>query len=214
MLNSKNPFFKVLMPVYNRRDHLERSITSLCRQSIKNFCLVVIDDGSTDNSLQCAVDLAESLVHPSFFIRLPKNVGVGAALNIGAKAFTGKSISWLTRLDSDDEYASDYLENRLRAIQMHPDVDLFYGGMSVINGPDTVPDARDRNRRIAISETSQGATLVVKSEVFERLGGFDDLRFGEDYAFLEKARLSECSIRHLDFSDYHYYRDTQNSLTS
>ncbi|BBF66724.1 glycosyltransferase family 2 protein [Acidithiobacillus sp. 'AMD consortium'] len=213
MLDSKSPVFMVLMPVFNRMNLLERAIGSLYRQTFQDFCLVVIDDGSNDNSLQRAMDLTKKLAHPSVLIRLPENIGVGTALNIGAEVSRSKSVPWITRLDSDDVYASDYLENRLRVIRTYPEVDLFHGGIRVINGPETVPDARNRKRRIAISETSQGATIVVKAEVFERLGCFDDLRYGEDHAFLEKARMAGRSIRKLDFGDYYYYRDTLNALT-
>lgn len=207
------PVFKVLMPVFNREKTVKRAIDSLRVQTFQDFCLVVIDDCSSDNSLSVAVDSARRIQCPSVFIRIPENIGVGAALNTGVNAECCVDDQWIVRLDSDDMYAPDYLENRYKAIRNHPDVELFYGGMQVLNGSDTVPDAQDMKRRILVSDTSQGATLVVRSDVFARIGGFDNIRYGEDHSFLEKARMQNVRIKRLYLSDYYYYRDAENSLT-
>lgn len=200
------------MPIYNRGSLVARAIDSLSNQTFEDFQLILIDDASTDNGLIQAVHCAKTLKHPAIPYRLPKNSGVGAALNAGALAgnpFT----QWLTRLDSDDEYASTYLESRYKAIKLNPGIDLFYGGIKAVNGLDTVPDARDITATIPISETSQGGTLVVKIEVFRKLGGFPERRFGEDFAFLEIAKKTNLQIKKLELNDYLYYRDTPNSLT-
>lgn len=206
-------FFKVLMPVFNREKVVTRAIDSLRKQTFQDFCLVIVNDGSTDGSLSTAVKAAKCIQHPTFFINMQENVGVGAALNMAAKVGYPSHIHWITRLDSDDEYARDYLLNRYNAIQNNTGTELFYGGIRVLNGPDTVPDATDVSQRIPISATSQGATLVVRSDTFASLGGFDTTRYGEDYALLEKARLMDVRIQKLNTEDYFYYRDSENALT-
>jgi len=62
MLTDKPPFFSVIMPVYNRADLVKDSIVSVLNQSFKDFELICIDDGSTDNTLQVLKEVSNQLL--------------------------------------------------------------------------------------------------------------------------------------------------------
>ncbi|MFG1485247.1 glycosyltransferase family A protein [Halobacteriovorax sp. RZ-1] len=96
----------VIIPTYNRAMFLARAIDSVLRQSFQDFELIVIDDGSTDNSKQTVESYSDSRI--KYFFQ--ENRGVSAARNLGVKKSSGKYIAFL---DSDDEWKEDKLEKQL-----------------------------------------------------------------------------------------------------
>ena len=87
----------IIIPVYNREQYIEECIRSIQAQSYKNYEIILIDDGSTDNTLSICRSLAES--EPAIRILESGHVGVSAARNIGLDAAEGDFIFFL---DSDD----------------------------------------------------------------------------------------------------------------
>ncbi len=203
------PEFSVLIPAYRSADCVGDAIASLKRQSWQDFEAIVWDDGSDDGTWESAMAAAGS--DPRFLVRRSeRNEGVGVALNHAIALARG---NWIARLDADDEYADDYLEERARWIVKRPDVACFYGGMQVIGGPDVVPDATAPDRWIPISETCQGPTIVIRADLLRQMEGFPRLRYGEDYALLERVRASAVSTCRLDDGRYRYRRNRPQSLT-
>lgn len=95
------PKITVIIPTFNRERYVQRAIDSVLNQSFKDYELVVVDDGSTDNT-------RPALQHYGTRIRYiyQTNQGVSAARNTGIEAATGE---WVAFLDSDDEWMTDYL---------------------------------------------------------------------------------------------------------
>ncbi len=89
----------VILTVYNRETLITRSINSVLNQSYKNFELVIIDDGSTDNTLIKIIPFLKKF--SNITICSQQNKGNPCALNTGIKLSSGK---FITFLDSDDEY--------------------------------------------------------------------------------------------------------------
>ena len=96
----------VIIPVYNVQDYLRDCIESLLRQEKKNLEIILVDDGSTDNS----GDICDEYEHKNINIKVihKKNGGLGSARNAGFKAATGEYIYYL---DSDDWIVSETLES-------------------------------------------------------------------------------------------------------
>lgn len=98
-----HPLFSVIIPTYNRADLVARTVQSVLNQSFVNFEVIVVDDGSTDNTaniIKCINDVRISYI-------FQENQGVSAARNLGVSVSKGKYIIFL---DSDDEALPNWLE--------------------------------------------------------------------------------------------------------
>lgn len=108
----------VVIPSYNRKELLKRSINSVNNQTIKPFEIIVVDDGSFDGT--------EAMIKRNYdFIKFikQKNKGVSAARNFGIKVSSGE---WICFLDSDDEWKNDKLEKQIIAAKSNPDYKFFH----------------------------------------------------------------------------------------
>ncbi len=115
MLTDKPPFFSVIMPVYNRADLVKDSIVSVLNQSFKDFELICIDDGSTDNTLQVLKEVSK--IDRRIKLISHQNKGRFAARNNGINAASG---DWIAFLDSDDYYLENHLSTMYKLVQEFP----------------------------------------------------------------------------------------------
>jgi len=98
------PYFSIVVPVYNREKVVGRCLDSILRQRFDNYELILVDDGSTDDSVR----VMEGYLSPKVsLIRHPENLGIGPARNTGFLASKG---DWIIPFDSDDEMTDDALE--------------------------------------------------------------------------------------------------------
>lgn len=114
--------FSIITPTYNRASTLERAIRSILNQSYQNFEMIIVDDGSTDST----IDILKKYSNDSrikVFI-LPINGGVNVARNTGLKNVSDDS-NWITFLDSDDEFVFDALLNMKFAIEANKTINYF-----------------------------------------------------------------------------------------
>lgn len=203
---SDNPCVSVIMPTYNRSAYLRRSIPSFIQQTYQNCELIVVDDGSNDNTYGVLNEYMNG--HDNIRFLRHSNRKLSLSKNAGIKAATGKYIAFL---DSDDEYKPDYLEKRVQFMETNPSIDLIQGGAIVI-GDEYVKDKFDLSKKIHLSACSIGATFFGKAEVFLSLAGFDKNTFySEDSTFWEKAEKIFNVIR-VGWPGYIYYRDTPQSI--
>ena len=106
-MNSRNRLVSVIIPTYNRASALGRAITSVLEQTFVDFELIIVDDGSTDNT----EDIIRSFKdHRIRFVRHQQNSGVCAARNTGIRAARGEYIAFD---DSDDEWLPQKLERQM-----------------------------------------------------------------------------------------------------
>lgn len=117
----------VIVPVFNAQDYLQRTVESVIKQKFKNIEIILVNDGSTDNSLHILEELSYN--YSNIKIYNQNNKGVSAARNLGLKKSTGKYIMFL---DSDDFLADDSLKNMYDIITRN-DYDLCFGLTKVIN---------------------------------------------------------------------------------
>lgn len=120
MNDQNNPFFSVIVPVYNKGPYIKRAINSILQQSFEKFELLIVCDPSTDNSRE----VVESFTDPRIrlFYRDEPGPGGYAARNLGIKKAKG---NWICFLDADDEWFPNRLENVFAAINEYPDIHLF-----------------------------------------------------------------------------------------
>jgi glycosyltransferase involved in cell wall biosynthesis len=200
------PFFSVIICTYNRKTLITRALKSLVGQSENDWEAIIVDDGSTDNTYDTIKELLRSIDKIKYYKQ--DNQGSGAARNYGIQQSNGE---WITFLDSDDEYSEEHLASIREEIDSNPEVEFFLGKTIIIGDP-LVPDLNNSGSKIHIDNCKACGTFVIKRNVFDKIGLFPTLRFGEDNAFFKKAEKANTYIKELNKRTYIYHRDTDDSL--
>lgn len=201
---SPAPFFSIILPTFNRAHLLPRAIKSILKQECADWELIVIDDGSTDNSAKV---VAPYLADPRIRLHHYQNGGPAIARNRGIALSSG---TYITFLDSDDEYLPHHLQLRKELLETSM-IDLLHGGLEII-GDAYVADMFDNSKRIHIAECFAGGTFFIKRELAEALEGFRDLPYGDDSDFARRAVEYGAKVVKVDWTTYRYYRDQPDSL--
>ena len=206
-ISGKDYKVSVILTVYNRESYLKRSIDSLLRQSLREWELIAIDDGSVDNSFQILNDYYSKFSNVK--IMRHENIKLPLSRNKGIKIATGK---YITFLDSDDEYEKDHLLIRYQFLEKYHEIDLIHGGVNII-GDEYVRDKNNPQKLIHLSQCTVGATFFGKRKVFLNLNGFRNIDYSEDSEFLERAE-KYFKVEKVNFNTYKYHRDAPNSITN
>ncbi|HET6512878.1 MAG TPA: glycosyltransferase family A protein [Candidatus Kapabacteria bacterium] len=199
-------FFSIVLPTFNRAHIVPRAIESVLGQTCTDWELIIVDDGSTDDTRTL---VSPYLADERITYSPDTNQGAARARNRGIALSRG---AFITFLDSDDEYLPDHLELR-RSKLAAGDIDLMHGGLEVI-GDDSVADMFDNTKRIPISQCFVGGTFFLKRELAEKLGGFRDLPYGDDSDLAQRAIEAGAHVLKVDWPTYRYYRDQPDSLCS
>lgn len=117
MRRASLPFFTVFIPAHNRESMLPRAIASVLQQTDQDFELVIVDDGSTDNTYDVARAACATIQNRSKFVKLKSNLGIPGARNAGLKMAKGKIGVFL---DSDDVWHPNFLAIIRRAFEAAP----------------------------------------------------------------------------------------------
>lgn len=206
MKNTKSPAVSVILTVYNRENSLRRSVNSLLGQSFSNWELIAVNDGSSDNSLSILKEY-EGLFS-NIKVLTQENRKLAYSRNRGIYNSSGR---YITFLDSDDEYESNHLSERVVFMENNPGTDLIHGGVKVI-GNDFVRDKDNPFCFIHLSECTIGGTFFGRREVFESLNGFKENMYSEDSEFLQRAE-NVFKVKKVNFKTYIYHRESEDSLT-
>lgn len=103
-----NPLISIIVPNYNKEKYIKKCIESVIKQTYQNFELIIVDDGSTDNSIKIIEKFKSNKIK---LIKLKQNKGIANARNTGIKASTGRIICFL---DSDDYWDKNKLKIQLK----------------------------------------------------------------------------------------------------
>ena len=112
-----NPLVSVVLSVYNAEKHIVEAIESILTQSYKNFEFIIIDDGSTDGSLE----IIKSYDDERIILISRENKGLIASLNEGIEQAKGK---YIARMDADDISLSSRFEEQVTFMEMHEEVGI------------------------------------------------------------------------------------------
>jgi glycosyltransferase involved in cell wall biosynthesis len=190
----------VVLCTFDRAKLLRRAIGSVLGQTLREFELIVVDDGSTDETPGVVLDFARR-DRRIVYVR-QTNRGLAAARNLGIAAARA---AWVTFLDSDDAYKPDHLRIRL-AMAREPGVDAIFGGVELL-GSKRLRYAADVERpghKIHLSRCHIGGTLFVRRAVLSELGGFRDIAFSEDRDLM--VRIEDgYRVRHCKERTYVYH---------
>ena len=175
------PLFSVIIPAHNRYDMARRAVESVLAQTLTDYELILVDDGSTDDTPL----IEEEYPGRIDFIRIPHG-GVSAARNAGIMR---AAAPWIAFLDSDDLWLPEKLERQGRFIRERPEFLIHQAGETWIRrGRRVNPRAKHmmREGRIFIDSLAlcliSPSAVVMARELFHRHGLFDeDLPACEDY---------------------------------
>ena len=185
-----NPKISVILPVHNRADVLARAIESVLAQTSPAFELIVVDDGSTDQSVAVAKRFADDRVR---VIELGENRGGNAARNAGVRAARAPLIAFL---DSDDAYLPGKLERVVGEFARTPALELLVDSFVKIQPSSArvvrknpVIEDRETFRRALFTRQLWKATpsVTVKRETMLRVMFDESLRRLQDFDFLIRA---------------------------
>jgi GT2 family glycosyltransferase len=188
------PTVSVIMPAYNAGAYLRDAVRSVLRQTLTDLELLVIDDGSSDDTVAVARALAagDSRVR----VLAQPNAGPGPARNTGFAAALGRYFAFL---DSDDEWEPTFLAEQVGVLEARPDIDVLIGNALNRGGPsDGLPARPVRGggqliplTEILADESSLFIMAVFRREVVEAIGGFDAaLLTNEEYEMWIRAALA------------------------
>lgn len=177
--DKKVPTVSVIIPTYNRAHLISRAIQSVLKQTYKDFEVIVIDDGSTDNT-EYIIKQFQDKDNRIRYIKHKKNKGGSAARNAGIKLSKGDYIAFQ---DSDDEWLSEKLEKQMKFFEGAPsNVGVVYSGFWRIEG-DTknyIPSSQVTEKEGNVhKELLKGnfvttQSIVIRKECFEKAGMFDE----------------------------------------
>ena len=125
-MNSDDPLVSVIIPLYNGARYISETLQSVLNQSHGNFEIVVVDDGSKDDS----AEIVKAISDPRIKYTSQENKGIAGARNTGIKLSRGE---YITFLDQDDLFHREKLEREVDAFKQHPGVGVVYSEVPAIN---------------------------------------------------------------------------------
>lgn len=187
------PRFSVVMPLFNKACFVVRAVESVLNQTCQNFELVIVDDGSTDDSV---ATVEREFRDPRIHIISQSNQGQGAARNGGIRESRG---TWIAFLDADDGWAPSHLAELDRVARLFPEAGLIATGSLRKDAGDDLSVPADQGKvklvdyfRFAASDIGfvNSSTAAIIREGFEQVGLFGDYPAGQDLEMW--ARVSLC----------------------
>ena len=206
--------YSIIVPVYNRPDEVDELLQSLTEQELKDFEVVIVEDGS-QKPCKDVCDKFADILDLHYYVK--ENGGPGQARNYGAERARGE---WLIILDSDVVLPKGYLKAVEEGVSAPlPHSEGQGGGSAAFGGPDAShPSFTPVQKAISYSMTSFFTTggirggkakldkfyprsfnMGIRRDVYLQLGGFSKMRFGEDIDF--SYRIVEAGYRPQLFPD-------------
>jgi glycosyltransferase involved in cell wall biosynthesis len=185
MESKKYPKVSIVTPSYNQGQYLEETIKSVLNQNYPNLEYIIIDGGSSDNSVDIIKKYAAK--HPFIQWVSEKDRGQSHAINKGFKKSTGNIVAWL---NSDDVYESNAIFNQVDMLINNPDVMLVYGDAIIedevtgIKEKFKSAEPFDYYRLIHVNHMIMQPTTFWRRELFDKIGHLDEsLNFTMDWEF-------------------------------
>ncbi len=205
--------YSVIIPLYNKVNYIEKTVQSVLGQSFQDFELLIIDDGSTDNSLELVQQFSDDRIRTISQV----NAGVSVTRNNGVEAARNEYIAFL---DADDWWAPDYLEEMRGLISKYPDAGLWAAKYY------KVKQGRNIEANIGLDENLNdgpinyfrvyaktlwmpitSSSYIIKKTTFKAFQGYKpELKIGEDFDLWVRIALKH-KITFLNKALVYYNQD-------
>ncbi|GIW68018.1 MAG: hypothetical protein KatS3mg096_886 [Candidatus Parcubacteria bacterium] len=179
------PLVSVIMPVYNGEKYLREAIESILNQTYKNFEFIIVDDGSTDNSVKIIKEYAKKDKRIRFF-RNKNNLGTFGNYNYYIKNYArGK---YIAIQEQDDISLKERFQLELDFLESHFDIVLAGGHINIIDsegkivGKRLYPVKYDEIKKVILLKSPfANPTIMIRKDVFIENGGYGDYTTAGDY---------------------------------
>ena len=210
----KLPSISVLLPVYNGRKYVADSIKSILSQSEADFELIVIDDGSADDSYSIVQKFADSRIRT---IR-HENRGLAASLNVGLAEARGK---YIARQDQDDISMPQRLEKQISYMRAHPECGLLGTWAQILEGEKMAArfhrhptDADELCYELLFNNPFVHSSVMIRKTILDKVGGYStdpSRQPPEDYELWSRISRS-CRVANLS-EVLVFYREIPGSMS-
>lgn len=197
-----NSLVSVIIPVFNAELTIRRALDSIINQTYKNIEIIIVDDGSTDNTLQ---EINQIQDHRIKIIKNIKNLGISKTFNKGLSVSTG---NFIARQDADDYSDIKRIESQVKYLINNPDVDIVGSNAKLF-------DEKKIWGQISHSQKPEqqnwlsgcqivAASMLLRSSVVKKIGGYsEDLPRAEDYEFFLRSIKNGFQIENVN--EYLYF---------
>lgn len=206
--------FSVIIPLYNKAPYIKKALNSVLCQTFKDYELIIVDDGSTDESYLIAKESLEG-TKVNYSLIQQENAGVSTARNNGVAASKGNYVCFL---DADDWWAPTFLEKMNSFIDDYPDAGIYGTNYYYV---------KNGRQRICVTTAETGyinycrvyaeklqmplwtGAVCIPRRVFEEFGGFrPHLKLGEDFDLWIRISL-KYKVAFLNAPLAYYFQDSE-----
>ena len=199
----------IVLPVYNGEENVGKSILSVLNQTYNNLELIIVNDCSTDKTINVIEKYAEQdsrikIINNAVNLKLP------ATLNVGFKSATGDYYTWTS---DDNLYKENAIEKMVAVLDKSPEYDMVYANYTNINANNKVINEVQLDEPSALTTGNViGACFLYTSRIAEQVGEYDvNLFLAEDYDYWIRI-FRKGKIMHINDNLY-YYRCHDRSLS-
>jgi glycosyltransferase involved in cell wall biosynthesis len=207
----QSPLVSVIVPSYNHAPYVQECILSIVNQTYKNIEIIVIDDGSTDNSKEILEKLQKCW---GFRLEFQANQGLSKTLNKAIRSAHGKYINCSA---SDDFLDLDKIERQVAYLEKHPEYSFVFGNVRMVDAQsqimegfsiiDSVLDPVESVKFESLLERNciPAASVMFTKEIWEKCGGYNENTIVEDFDFCLKVAYRS-KIAYIDeyFASYRW----------
>ncbi|WP_278350685.1 MULTISPECIES: glycosyltransferase [Marinobacter] len=191
-----DPLVTVLTPAFNRVSYINDTVRSVQSQTYRNIEYLVIDDGSTDGTLEALDSYARKGILTLLTHEDRRNRGQAASLNLGLRQAAGE---YIVILDSDDILHPEKISKQVAYLESHPDIGMVYGQAMAISSdgkelfpipPNDHVEPGDPNRLLLDCYMALPGGAMVRKSVFDQAGFFEEsFRASQDHDMV--VRIAE-----------------------
>jgi glycosyltransferase involved in cell wall biosynthesis len=187
----------VIIPTYNREKTIKESVQSVLNQSYNDFEIIIIDDGSTDNTEKLVLELEDSRIS---YYKNPSNIGACGSRNKGIEIAKGEFIAFQ---DSDDEWLPEKLKEQINFLKK-VDCDVVFCSMERLLGnkkeiypPYNPNNKSDLFKQLLYENCTSTQTLLGKSYVFKKINFDEGMPRFQDWELMLRI-TADYSVKHLN----------------
>ena len=202
-----NPLITVYITNYNYGKFIKKAINSVLNQTFSNFELLIIDDGSTDNSREIIENYKNN---PIIKIVYQQNKGLIVTNNIALRAAQGK---YLIRLDADDYFDENALLIMVNKLESNPSLGLVYPDYYIVDEYNEILNLvkREPIDNVEVKDNpAHGACTMIRIDFLKEVGGYDENFNCQDGYYLWINFISRYKVLNINTPLFYYRRHSSN----
>ncbi len=185
-----NPSISVMMPTYNNGKYIKQAIDSIYAQEYDNIEIIVVDDGSTDNTKEILKQ------YKDIKYIYTEHKGISFARNVALEHSKGEYMAFC---DSDDYWLPNKLNTQIKYFKEHPDCEIVFTKYKNIFESEQLKKIERviHEQELEKTEKRHLPSALMKKSLFNKYGNFDEgFKTGEDFEFVYRLRHDELNVSH------------------